>query len=504
MKTFLLFEKHDFASQKKLPDNGPNLIQDLELETLCDAMALNDKFLFEVAMDVVLSGFYNDVDTILYRQGILKDCLKNPSVIREIYNISVEAIENRRKTWSSFYSKHPSSILSNAINLLKIHGDSLKKLKKIADEHASKFESKGLIQFFSMIKIELDDEYFAKVQKQLEELDFPNGALIGAQLGRGNKGTHYHLRKPPEKQLSWLQSLIYEEKHVHTFYINQRDESGMRALSELKDEGVNLVANALAQSADHILSFFTMLRTEMAFYIGCLNLHDQLVQLGKPTAFPKPDGPKKRKHSFKELYDVCLALTLKQEIVGNDLKTDNKNLILITGANQGGKSTFLRSIGLSQLMMQCGMFVTAESFSANICDSLFTHYKREEDTTMESGKLDEELERMSVIVDHITSNSIVLFNESFAATNEHEGSEIAKQIVSALLEIGIKMFFVTHLFEFAHYISSKKMENTISLRAVRGPHGRRTYKLVVEEPLQTSFGVDLYKKIFMKNGLKNK
>ena len=64
---------------------------------------------------------------------------------------------------------------------------------------------------------------------------------------------------------------------------------------------------------------------------------------------------------------------------------------MITGANQGGKSTFLRSVGLAQLMMQCGMFVAAESLRASVGQRLFTHYKREEDAAMESGKLDEEL-----------------------------------------------------------------------------------------------------------------
>jgi len=72
-------------------------------------------------------------------------------------------------------------------------------------------------------------------------------------------------------------------------------------------------------------------------------------------------------------------------------------------------------------MMQCGMFVGAESFAADLCAALFTHYKREEDATMKSGKFDEEIARMSDIVDGITPNSLVLFNESFAATNEREG-----------------------------------------------------------------------------------
>ncbi len=69
---------------------------------------------------------------------------------------------------------------------------------------------------------------------------------------------------------------------------------------------------------------------------------------------------------------------------------------------------------------------------------------------MKSGKFDEELSRMSDIADHITSNSMVLFNVSFAAINEREGAEIVRQIVSALLEHPIKVFFVMHLYEFAH------------------------------------------------------
>jgi DNA mismatch repair ATPase MutS len=183
--------------------------------------------------------------------------------------------------------------------------------------------------------------------------------------------------------------------------------------------------------------------------------------------------------------------------VGNDVNADNKDFVIITGANQGGKSTFLRSIGLSQLMMQCGLFAPAESFSSNICDGLFTHYKREEDATMKSGKLDEELSRMSDIVDNITSSSMLLFNESFAATNEREGSEIARQIICALLEKRIKIFFVTHLYEFAHGFLDKKMENAIFLRAERQADGGRTFKLVEGEPLQTSYGEDLYNMIFV-------
>ena len=372
----------------------------------------------------------------------------------------------------------------------------LKKLKKIAEEHADKFESEGFTAFFAMIKKEFDDEYFASVQDHLRELKFRDGVLISAELGKGNEGAKYVLRKIKEKKQSWMKRIFAKKPQVYTFSIHPRDEGGARALSELKDRGINLVANALAQSADHIDSFLKMLRFELAFYIGCLNLYEQLAQMGEPVSFPLPMAPNKRMHSFHGLYDVCLALTMKQKIVGNDVNADNKDLVIITGANQGGKSTFLRSIGLAQLMMQCGMFTPAEFFCSNICDGLFTHYKREEDVTMKSGKLDEELSRMSDIVNNITPNSMVLFNESFAATNEREGSEIARQIICALLEKSIKNFFVTHLYEFPQGFYDKKMGNAIFLRAERQADGKRTFKLIEGGPLQTSYGEDLYKRIF--------
>jgi len=175
---------------------------------------------------------------------------------------------------------------------------------------------------------------------------------------------------------------------------------------------------------------------------------------------------------------------------------NGKQLVMITGANQGGKSTFLRSVGVAQLMMQSGMFVAAGSFSANVCDGVFTHFKRQEDSTMESGKLDEELSRMSDIADRISPNCILLCNESFAATNEREGSEIARQLVRALIEAGIKVFFVTHLFDLAHGFYRQELKTALFLRAERKPDGHRTFRLLEGEPLPTSYGEDSYRRIF--------
>ncbi len=183
-------------------------------------------------------------------------------------------------------------------------------------------------------------------------------------------------------------------------------------------------------------------------------------------------------------------------MVGNAVKADGKTLVIVTGANQGGKSSFLRSMGLAQIMMQCGIYVGAEDFCAELCPAMFTHYKREEDSTMKSGKFDEELARMSKIIDHVTPGAIVLFNESFAATNDREGSEIARQIVRGLLEKGIKVFFVTHLFDFAHGFFQQNLGDAIFLRAERKDDGTRTFRILEGAPSETSFGEDLYREVF--------
>jgi len=148
------------------------------------------------------------------------------------------------------------------------------------------------------------------------------------------------------------------------------------------------------------------------------------------------------------------------------------------------------------MMMQAGMFVPAESFHAEICTGIFTHFKREEDHSMRSGKFDEELRRMSQIVDSLKPDSMVLFNESFAATNEREGSEVSRQIVSALVEKQIRVLFVTHLHEFSQSLYDRSLENALFLRAERMPDGERTFRMEEGKPLQTSFGPDLYTRIF--------
>jgi hypothetical protein len=497
MKVHLLNPSRDFDFTGGLPSGHEDLIQDLELETLLAAMSCGDKFLHGVSAKVLLTCL-DDTEEIRYRQQVLADCLAQPDVIRQVYAVAAGALEDKRHLWLGSYGgsyQDASSNLSGAVSHLEAYVARLRQLRQITDEHAGKFNSVGLRALFATLRRELDGEYFEEVSYHLKQLRFRSGVLISARLDRDNSGTGFALRAPAGARRRWTERLGIGPRTTYSFSLPPRDEAGGRILSDLTSRGINLVANAAAQSADHIGSYFTMLKAELGFYVGCLNLAGRLAAKGVPVAVPDPAGPSSLTFSCTDLRDACLELQAPGPVAGNDVQATGKPLVIITGANSGGKSTFLRSVGVAQLMMQCGLFVTAKSYRADVARGIFTHFIREEDSGMTSGRLDDELRRMSAIAGQIGPHCLVLFNESFAGTNEREGSEIGYQVVRALLEAQVKVLFVTHRFSLADRFRRGHASATVFLRADRQPDGRRDYKLTVKDPLPTSFGEDLYHRL---------
>jgi hypothetical protein len=495
MKAYLLYRDQDFDFDfgANLPAAHKDLIQDLELTTLLRAMADGDEFIYQASVKVLLTSV-RDPEVIRYRQQVLADGLAQPEVVREMYDVAVGAEADRRQIWGGYGGtyQNPSSNLSGAVNHLEAYVARLRQLRQIADEHAGNFRSDGMRALFATMARELGDEYFEEISYHLRQLRFRAGVVISAELDRDNTGISFVLRAPGNERPRWKERLGLEPRSAYSFSIPPRDEAGGQILGDLTSRGTNLVANAAAQSADHIRSYFAMLRAELGFYVGCLNLADRLAAKEVPTCVPEPRSSSAVTFACADLRDACLELHSSGVVTGNDVHAGGKPLVIITGANSGGKSTFLRSVGVAQLMMQCGLFVTARSYAADVACGIFTHFIREEDAGMTSGRLDDELRRMSAIADQIRPHSLVLFNESFAGTNEHEGSEIGRQVVRALLDAQVKVFFVSHRFDFADSFRRPGLDSVLFLRAERQSDGSRNYKLAVKEPLPTSFGEDLY------------
>lgn len=495
MNVLLMDRERDFDASQPLPWNFDDVVADLGLSWIFDAMAGED----EVIDGVVRRAFaasLTDVDAILYRQAALRDALRNAEAVRAMYDLASSTVEDERKHYFGLLKDHPDTILRRSVEVMEMFADRLRTLREMAEQHVAAFRSQAFDRLFLDVQAELDDAYLARIDGHLKDLRFRGGILLSARLGSGNLGADYVLREPNAVEGGFLRRLMTKGPPTYSFTIPERDEGGFRALDELRDRGINDVANALAQSNDHILGFFRALRDELAFYVGAIRLHERLAAKGEPTCMPSPMPANQGHRAFQALYDPALSLQLDDRTVPNDLAADGKDLIVITGANHGGKSTFLRALGAAQLMTQCGLFVPARSATLSVADGLYTHFKREEDVSLESGKFDEELARMSAIVERLEPSSLLLLNESFASTNEREGSEIARQVVTTLLERGVNITFVTHLYDFARSMFDAHDQRHHFLRASRSESASRSFKLDVAAPLPTSFGEDLYREVF--------
>ena len=483
----------DFDARSPSPEDLAENFQDLALEVLLNVAARRDRYLFAVMSAAFAGAWANDVATIRYRQDILRDCLAAPSIVRRLYAIASEPF-SRERSWNfNLYKQSASAMVASGVRTLQNCLDVLGRVRDTCSANRGRFSSKGFGQLVDTLERDLDDDYLEAARSDLRNLTFRKGLLLSAQVGDGGRGVATMLRKPQPRDLSWLRRGLFPGAQSFTLQLAPRDDAGAQAFGELQSRGLVLISDAIYQSAEHVLAFIRALRTELVFYVGCLNLKERLDQIGESIAFPEV-GDGARKFQCRDLRDVCLALTMGRRVVGNDVDANGKTLVIITGANRGGKSTFLRSVGLAQAMTQCGLFVTAEAFSSSLHTGLFTHYKREEDRTMRSGKFDEELVRMSTIADRVRRGALVLFNESFAATKEREGAEIARQIVSALLGNDVTVFFVSHMYEFARSFLNDL--RAAFLRAERGEDGVMSFRLVEAKPLPTSFGGDLYQRIF--------
>ncbi len=101
MKAHLLYSSRDFDFAAGLPVGHEDLTRDLELTTLLEAMAAGDKFLSEVSGKVLLASL-RDPEAIRYRQQILADCLAQPGVIREMYDLATGALQDKRHIWGMY------------------------------------------------------------------------------------------------------------------------------------------------------------------------------------------------------------------------------------------------------------------------------------------------------------------------------------------------------------------------------------------------------------------
>ena len=505
MRVDLLHDGEDLDLDAPLPEQADALVTDLGLDVLLDVMAAGDRQVRAICRTVLLDGL-DDAAAIGRRQGVVADALAVADTIVMLHAVVVAGLDQGRRSYSGLFRDAPDAIVRRAVERLRVYVEVLRRLRVDTAPVRSRVTSPPMRALLDLLATELDEAYLAGVEELLEELTFPRGLEYAARLGRGGQPAEMVLRRPRAR--GWLARSM--ERSGDGFELPERDDDAAAALGRLRDQALAGVAAVLGQASEDIEAFLHRLRDELAFLVGCVRLHGTLTARGVAICFPEPVGQGGVGQDgaapdgvgpalcVRGLTDPALALAMElaEPVVGNDLDADGALLVLITGANQGGKSTLLRSLGTAQLLLRAGMFVTAEAYRGQVHGAVFTHFGREEDRDLQRGKLEEELHRMQWIAERIRPGDLLLANESFAATNEREGSELARQVFRAHLDVGVRVVAVTHLHDLAVSLVHTEAHRGVFLRAQREEGGERTYRILPGEPLPTSYGQDLYRRIF--------
>ena len=249
---------------------------------------------------------------------------------------------------------------------------------------------------------------------------------------------------------------------------------------------------AIGNIADVIPEFVYYIR--FAEYM--IALEKKGFKLSKAKAVSKGDGASMDAKGF---YNFKLAVSLKDthELVVNDLVFDDDHTIyILTGANRGGKTTATQGVGLLFALAQGGVCVPADSLTFAPVDCIYTHFPADEDKTLDLGRLGEECVRFKEIFTAVTSDSLILMNETFSTTSFEEGYYIACDSVKALLSKNVRTIYNTHMHKLGIDAEefSKDSKSKASSLIVKSDGGKRSFKLEVAPPEGSSYAADIAKK----------
>lgn len=509
----------------KLPqDYVTNLELELLSRLICPENALNAQR--------ILTQLSTDEEVLNYRLDILEDFLTVPQLeavlYENVHKLYVNEHVNIQKLGlaDSFYA------LNTRLNSLKTFIECITNCHEFCQKFQSGFKSealKGLVEYFASV---YNSEYFDEVKRETDEclkvlakgvksvtvgINFDDmmrpveAMLLSVSTDSIKKKSRFdwifkHLDGGADRAIGRTHSLYNENGGT-----NDLEAPLFRELKEINSEYIAHLDRAIRayfkKSTEDILTF----ESQMSFYIGAKRIIDAVRARGLEMCRPKYISMDERRLNAKGAFDLSFYTqmvssdpmgSLKDKIITNDCKMDDDGrFFVLTGANNGGKTTYTRAIGIIQVMAQAGIYVPCTSCEISPVDFIYTHFPKEEEVGLNTSRFTQECKQFKITVDNATRYSMLLLNESIQSTTPTECVFIATELTKIFRCIGVRGVYATHLLELAKNLDklNAEVEGDTKLVSIvttvdTAADNKRLYRIVRSAPQEFGYAQTIYKK----------
>ncbi len=463
--------------------------------------------------------FTTNPRVIEHRMAVFADMLEHPEIsitLNKLIPVLSDIMELRRLEADS---GNTESYLES-ITEIELYISSISILHSGLGEIKNELQSEALKTLAKRIDDLVSSEYYAELNSKLSELtsrvrDIKSvtiGVNLDAQLRPSYAGV-LSINPEPFRSGDVIDKILrlnFKDDEYTCIaslvpFSKKQSENQKTALSLAFNSSINEVYKQSLRSWKKIVQSFVLENTDFL-----LNLMPEIEFLVKGTALLRTLKEKnlylcrpeiftdKNIFTAQELYNPCVALKVDDEIITNDLEFEDGNMIFVlTGPNRGGKSVITCAMGLSQAMLQLGMFIPAKNAKISIADGIFTHFPTGADDTIDKGRLGEECARLRDILSEVSDRSLVLLDESLSSTGAYEASFIAAEVLAGFSRIGCRCMFSTHLHELAAQIDSINARTApdngtkIDSLVAGIEDGNRSFKIARMKPDGKSYARDI-------------
>jgi hypothetical protein len=275
--------------------------------------------------------------------------------------------------------------------------------------------------------------------------------------------------------------------------MNHIESAILDGVAKLFPEAFESLSRFAVDHHEYVDATLARFDREVQFYLTYQEMRRQLDKAGLATSYPRVS--KRSKHLVaNDTFDLALTIKLTPagHVVTNSLElAGRERIMIVSGPNQGGKTTLARTFGQLFYLARLGVPVPGSATQIPLCDEVFTHFEREESHQDLSGKLEDDLLRVHDILDRATTRSVVVMNEIFTSTTLQDAIALGCRILSEIVRLDLLCLCVSFVDE---YVAVS--DTTVSMVSIVSPDdpSERTLKLERRPPDGTAHALALASK----------